>query len=84
MIKNDKENEYYQFDLGGGIKIDFESEKAVQKELPNLKEKIGLLVRIEVEDVDKVYEEMKNQKELLSKPMNREWGSEKFLFIRPS
>lgn len=80
---DDKENKYCQFDLGGGIKIDFESEKAVQKELPNLKEKIGLLVRIEVEDVDKVYEEMKNQKELLGKPMSREWGVRSFYLLDP-
>lgn len=80
---DDKENAYCQFNLDGDLKIDFEGTKAVTNELPHLKKKIKLLIRIEVEDADEAYKKIKIGRKLLSKPITRVWGMRNFYLLDP-
>mgnify|MGYP001603841409 CR=1 FL=1 len=80
---DDKENAYCQFNLDGDLKIDFEGTKAVTNELPDLKKKIKLLVRIEVDNADKAYKEIKIGRKLLSEPVTRPWGMRNFYLLDP-
>ncbi|MBI5465338.1 VOC family protein, partial [Candidatus Gottesmanbacteria bacterium] len=69
--------------LEGDLKIDFENTTAVTNELPDLKKKIKLLVRIEVDNADKAYKEIKKDRKLLSKPVTRPWGMRNFYLLDP-
>lgn len=80
---DDVENEYCQFFLDGDLKIDFESTKAVTNELPDLKKEIKLLVRIEVENADEAYKQVKSKHNVLSQPVTRPWGMRNFYLLDP-
>lgn len=80
---DDQENVYCQFNLDGDLKIDFEGTKAVTNELPHLKKKIKLLIRIEVDNADEAYKKIKMGRKLLSLPTTRPWGMRNFYLLDP-
>lgn len=80
---DDKKNEYCQFDLGQGLKIDFESQKAIETELPDINKKIKLLIRVQVDDADKAYNKIKKKNKTLSQPTDRPWGMRNFYLLDP-